>query len=122
MLFTMASPSPSRPACRRLPVAVEDARQGVGGDADARVLDRDLDVVAEVVRVHADAAAGWRVLDGVADEVHEHLQEPLLVALHAAGRPRAVPREDEAARFRLRAELVDGARPPTLSRSTHRRS
>ncbi len=56
-------------------VRFEDARQGLGRDADTIVFDGQLDQARPVRRgscLHEDAAAARRVLDGIGQEILQH--------------------------------------------------
>src|SRR5215467_4372837 len=83
----------AQPGCRRrlrignANVGVEDAREGLSGDADAVVLHGELDhlrLVGGLACLDAHAPAARRVLDGVRQEVLEHPVHS--VAVGAEGR------------------------------------
>src|SRR5688500_18784119 len=61
----------------RLPEAVEDPRQVVGGDAAARIGDPEDDPLIRRGRASRDPAACRRELDRVANEVLEDLQQSI---------------------------------------------
>ena len=62
--------------------ALPDLVQGVPGDADAVVLDRDVDLVAPVRGLHRDAGVGVAELDGIVDQVVEDLLDLFPVRVH----------------------------------------
>src|SRR4030095_2222167 len=63
-----------------LSVRVEDARQGIGGDAHAGVLDLELELRARVDDPHDDAPAAWGKADRIGAEVEHELGDRVLVA------------------------------------------
>ena len=65
----------------RLREHLEDARQHLGGDADAVVLDRHDHVAPLPLGTQPDAAAFLGVLGGVVEQVGEHLGQPHRVGL-----------------------------------------
>ena len=63
------------PGC--LPKSVKDTGQVLGRDATARIRNPEDDLVIPRGRAHRDTTASLRELDRVADEVLEHLKEPV---------------------------------------------
>jgi len=59
-----------------LHVHVEDEGQQRRRDAEPRVFDAQHRVCAAGAQGHANPATGWRVLDGVAEDVGDHLLDP----------------------------------------------
>src|SRR5690606_8144753 len=83
---------------------IEDVRQQLRPDADARVLDRDLGFGAEVPHADADRAA----LRGELDRVPEQIPEDLLEASRVArDRPRRLELGDELEAF-VRGGVLHG--------------
>src|SRR5690606_13757977 len=72
-----ADPVPFGTVAAGLPEAVEDVGQVLFADPDPRVRDRDAELGPLDRRVDCDAAALGRELDGVADQVGEHLEHAL---------------------------------------------
>ena len=116
-------PGPAGARARRLGLGepVEDMRQEVGRDAAARVRDRDLHLGAVALQAGLDAAAAWRELDRVREQVPDHLLQTVGIArsrphrsVQVRGEVDALGVERRAGRCRRRA--VDG-----LARSTTRR-
>ncbi|MEE1939782.1 hypothetical protein V1L54_10255 [Streptomyces sp. TRM 70361] len=68
------------------PEAFEDAGQVLRGDAGSVVDDGQQDVVTPVDDLHEDGGPGGGVLDGVADEVAQHLLQAVGVAHDGSGR------------------------------------
>ena len=79
MPLVMGSPSPApwraRPGC--LPESVKDMGQVLRRDATARIRNPEDDLVISRCRAHRDTTARLREFDRVADEVLEHLKEPI---------------------------------------------
>ena len=63
-----------------LPEALEHVGQEVGRDADAGVADRHLDVRVDALQPDLDTAAAAGELDGVGQQVPQHLLQPIGVA------------------------------------------
>src|SRR5688500_2667151 len=68
----------------RLPEAVEDRRQGGGGNSAARVPNHDLNVGGALPRLYTHTSTGRRELDRVRHEIGDRLAETLLVAADCA--------------------------------------
>src|SRR5215831_810628 len=64
----------------RLTIGIEDMRQRVGGDADAGILDLQLELRARIDDARDDTAAGRGEADRVGAEIHDDLVEALEVA------------------------------------------
>src|SRR6516225_1311996 len=64
----------------RLPKSVKDPGQVLGRDARARIRDSEDDLVILRRRPYRDATASLREFDRVADQVLEHLKEPVPIA------------------------------------------
>src|SRR5581483_8749538 len=62
------------------PEPIEDVRQVVGGDADARVAHRKRDSVQPFAETQIHASAARRVLDRVGHQIEKQLPESLRVA------------------------------------------
>src|SRR4029450_3930504 len=92
-----------------LPVGVEDVRQGIRGDAHARVLDLELELRARGDGPHDDAPAARRKADRVSAEVNHELVEPFLVAEVCEVGPVALALQRDARLLSLRVELLDNA-------------
>src|SRR2546422_224112 len=92
-----------------LAVGVEDVRQRVGGDADARVLDEELELRAGVDQPHDDMAPARGEPDRVGAEVDHPLVEPLRVAEVREVRPEPLVLKGDARLLGLRVDLLDGA-------------
>src|SRR5262249_39493271 len=78
-----STPGPARrpSACRAgLPIAIEHIRQKFRFDALSRVTDGDLDVGVYAFQTDLDAAALVRELDGVREQVPNHLLQTIRVA------------------------------------------
>ncbi len=87
---TIASPRPSPPVLASgtrfsLTKSLEDVRQHVRRDADARVANGDGDVVLVLRHLHLDLAVTRCVLQRVRQQVPEHLLQPLAIARHRHG-------------------------------------
>ena len=101
--LVIARPRPVPPFLRVLELStcwnsLEDPRLVLGGDADAGVGDRDHEAAALDLRPDAHRARVGE-LDRVADQVHQHLGDPALVAAAgAADRPARRPRAPAASR------------------------
>ena len=63
------------PGC--LPKSVKDMGQVLGRDATARIRNPEDDLVISRCRAHRDTTASLREFDCVANEVLEHLKEPI---------------------------------------------
>jgi len=72
-----AEPGPLTVRAGRLPESVKDARQVLGRDARARIRDVEDDLAIPRGRTYRDTAASVRELDRVADQVLEHLEQPV---------------------------------------------
>lgn len=88
----MLSPSPVPPLCRwRCRPARRAGKSAGAGRVDADTGIRNAEAQAGVVRRGGDAGnlkanfAGWRELDGVAQQIDQHLTDTLLVRHHQAG-------------------------------------
>src|SRR5436309_3832140 len=92
-----------------LAVGVEDVRQRVGGDADARVLDLELELRARVDQPHDDVPPARAEADPLGAEVDYHLVEPFRVAEVREVRSEPLALEGDARRLGLRVDLLDGA-------------
>src|SRR5205807_788847 len=67
-------------ALGRLPEAIEDTVEILRRDSAATVLDRDDELgIADDARPHTNASAARRELDGVRDQVEQHLRDPLRI-------------------------------------------
>src|SRR5688572_20331038 len=91
----------------RLPEPVEDMRQMLGRDADARIVDGDEDTFARPPYVDSYPATGLGELEGIADQVREHLAETLPIRGYGRQRPLQFGRELQRAAARDRREHVD---------------
>src|SRR6185436_16410811 len=69
----------ARRAGVRLPEALEDVRQVLGGDADAAVLHADHDRPVVAPRAQRDSAARRRELDRVRQQVPQDLLQPIAI-------------------------------------------
>src|SRR6266850_280822 len=92
-----------------LSVGVEDARQRIGGDAHARVLDLELELWARVDDPYDDAPAARGKADRVGAEVDHELIEPFLVAEVREVRPVALALQSDTRLLGLRVKLLDDA-------------
>src|SRR2546426_48662 len=84
------------PLAVSLAVGLEDVRQRIGGDADARVLDLELELRAGVDQSHDDAPPARGEADRVGAEVDDQLVEALLVAAIRKVRSEALALEGDA--------------------------
>jgi len=80
--FGDGEPEPSAltpsPGC--LPKSVKDTGQVLGRNATARIRNPEDDLVISRCRSHRDPTASFREFDRVADEVLEHLKEPVSIS------------------------------------------
>ena len=84
--ISIAEPAmPPRRGRLRLPEALEDVGQELRRDADPGVGDRQLDVRVDPLETDLHLAASIRELDGVREEIPQHLLQPLRIARHPAG-------------------------------------
>src|SRR6185436_3764635 len=91
----------------RLVEAIEDATAQLGLDADARVLDLDLDALLDPFHLDIDASALRRELDRVGQEVPHHLLEPRRVAQALTSTGRRIETDDDLDAF-LFGHLLNG--------------
>src|SRR5207245_7505328 len=87
----------------------EEVRQRIGGDADARVLDLELELRARVDQPHDDAPPARGEADRVGAEIDDQLVQPLRVAEEREVRPEAFALEGDARLLGLRVDLLDDA-------------
>ena len=66
-----------------LPIALEHMRKVIGGDAGARVDDRNQQLITARRRTEGNGAAVGRKLDRVAEEVREYTENPLWVSFQS---------------------------------------
>ena len=92
----------------RLNELVEDGFEFVLGDADAVVANRDADASVLARQVDFDFSAGQRELDGVAQQVSDHLAEAVLVGGDRRVALGWVKGDREMPVGSHRAEFVDG--------------
>src|SRR5690606_32990446 len=67
----------------RLPIAFEQVGQLLGGNAFSRVADREQDIVLALLRAQRDGARLRRELDGIAEQVRQHLEEAFTVSVQS---------------------------------------
>src|SRR6266404_6837932 len=92
-----------------LSVGVEDARQGIDGDAHARVLDLELELRARVDDSHDDVPAARGKSDRVGAEVDHELVEPFFVSEVREVRSVAFALQSDTRLLGLRVKLLDDA-------------
>src|SRR6058998_526456 len=92
-----------------LPVGVEYVRQGISGDAYARVLDLELELRARVDDPNDDTPATRGKADRVGAEIDHELVKPFLVAEVREVRPVALALQGDTGLLGLRVKLLDGA-------------
>src|SRR5437867_3314441 len=92
-----------------LPVGVEDVRQGISGDAYARVLDLELELRARIDDPNDDTPATRGKADRVGAEIDHELVKPFLVAEVREVRPVALALQGDTGLLGLRVKLLDGA-------------
>ena len=90
----------------RLPEALEHVGQEPRRDALPAVAHAHLHVRVHAAQVHLDVAAARRELDGVREQVPDHLLEPFGVGEHPAGRRVDEPGERDRLRLRRGRERV----------------
>src|SRR5262245_20759251 len=91
----------------RLLVRIEDASDFTRGNADARIADRELDLRASIGEPDLNRRAFRGELHGIAQEVHHHAQETVLIALDAEVRAIRGAAHREALLLDLRSQLLD---------------
>ena len=74
-----SEPGALTPCLRGLPESVKDTGQVLWLDAIARIANPEDDLAISRCRAHRDATARLRELDGIADEILEHLEEPVTI-------------------------------------------
>src|SRR5438067_753978 len=107
-------PEPQPPVRARaravgLPEALEDVRQEVGRNPDARVTHADHGVMRVAREPDGDAPAARRELDGVGDEVPDDLLQPVAIAAHGTDAVVELALEGDLLRVGRRTDRVDGA-------------
>ena len=101
------------------PVLLEHVRQILGGDSAACVRHGEGDGVGLLPGAQRDPPAGWCELEGVADQVAEHLHDAVAIGLHESPRREvrrlerdlAIPRGGGVEVDRLVDDRADGLRP-----------
>src|SRR5262249_30611051 len=77
-------PLPARARAVALAEAVEDERQKVRSDSEARVADRDFDILPYAFQLHLDLSSVGSELDRVCNQVPHDLAETVGIARHRA--------------------------------------
>ena len=109
-----------RPICTESVEGGEDPWQIVAGDPDPAVADDDAHMCCDALGDDRDRAAEAVVLDGVGEQVHQHLLERPRLGHHPQ-RPGRRAGQAHAGRVRHRRDERSGRRPRSRAASTPRR-